>query len=137
MEQLAFLKNRCIFNGVVVLNKAMADVRKSWKKSLFFKAGFVKAYDSFNWNYLLELMTLMNFPDKWVAWVRECNTIVKANILVNGSPSWEFTLERRTTTDGPSLVFPLLNGGEGVEFACEEGRGEGVVTSGGGRERDD
>lgn len=47
-EQSAFIKNRSILDGVVILNKVIDDAKKSKTSSLLFKVDFTKAYDSIN-----------------------------------------------------------------------------------------
>lgn len=64
--QSAFVRGRCIFDGVVVLNEAIEDAKKKTKKKrLFFKVEFAKAFDSINWDFLLDVKKKMNFPDLW------------------------------------------------------------------------
>lgn len=61
---------------------------------MVFKADFAKAFDSIDWKYLLNMMEIMNFPKKWMDWMITCITTAFVNVLVNGSPSGEFNLER-------------------------------------------
>lgn len=91
--QSDFIKDRYILDGVVVLNEAIEDVRKTIEKRLFCKVDFAKAFNSVNWKYLLDMMKCMNFPEKWIMWIKECITTAKANVLVNGSLSGKFTLK--------------------------------------------
>lgn len=93
-NQSAFIKNRFILDGVVVLNEAIEDAKFSKAKRMFFKVDFAKAFDSISWEYLLDVKRKMNFPEKWVKWIFECISTARANVLVNGSPSGEFALER-------------------------------------------
>ncbi|GJU50843.1 reverse transcriptase domain, reverse transcriptase zinc-binding domain protein [Tanacetum coccineum] len=44
-------------------------MKKIKHKCLMFKVDFEKAYDSLNWEYLLEIMRLMGFGDKWCKWI--------------------------------------------------------------------
>lgn len=69
--QSAFVKGRSILDGVVVLNEIVEETRKSKKSALLFKVDFVKAYDSIEWDYLLELLEILNFPQKWNRWIKE------------------------------------------------------------------
>ena len=70
------------------------EARKLKKELLLFKVDFEKAYDSVDWGYLDEAMGKMAFPNLWRKWMRECISTATASILVNGSPTDEFHLER-------------------------------------------
>lgn len=63
-------------------------------KRLFFKVDFAKAYYSVNWNFLLEMLKNLNFPEIWVKWIKERISSARVNVFVNGSPIGEFGLER-------------------------------------------
>lgn len=39
---------------------------------MLFKVDFEKAFDSINWNFLLDLMEQMGFSRKWRAWIHGC-----------------------------------------------------------------
>lgn len=93
-SQTAFIKDRSIFYGAVLLNEAIEDARKSKVKRLFLKLDFSKAFDTISWDYLIDVMTKMGFPSRWVCWIKECLTTANANVLVNGSPSGEFEMTR-------------------------------------------
>lgn len=91
--QSAFIKGRFILDGVAILTEVVEDAKRSKKSILIFKADFAKAFDSIDWRYLLEKLELLNFPAKWIGWIKECITTTSAYVLVNGSPSGEFHLE--------------------------------------------
>jgi len=77
------------------------------KELLLFKVDFEKAYDSVDWGYLDAVMERMSFPVLWRKWIKECVSTATASVLVNGSPTDEFLLERGAATRGPSLSFSL------------------------------
>lgn len=64
--QTAFIKGRHILDGVVVLNEAIEEAKKTKGRRFIFKVDFEKAYDSINWAYLLEMLEHLNFPFKWI-----------------------------------------------------------------------
>lgn len=91
--QSAFVGNRHILDGVVVLNEAVEEAKKKMIERIFLKIDFVKAYDSVDWEYLDLMMEQFNFCSKWRSWIKECISSACATILVNGSPTNEFKLE--------------------------------------------
>ncbi|GKV23714.1 hypothetical protein SLEP1_g33413 [Rubroshorea leprosula] len=52
------------------------------------------AYDCVNWDFLDEMMTRLGFGEKWRMWIKECLQTASISILVNGSPTEEFKMER-------------------------------------------
>jgi hypothetical protein len=64
------------------------------KELILFKVDFEKAYDSVDWGYLDAVMQNMAFRVLWRKWIKECVTTATASILVNGSPTDEFPMQR-------------------------------------------
>lgn len=100
----------------MVLNEVIEEAkRKKWSR-LIFKVDFAKAYDSVEWNFLDEIMAGMNFGTKWRKWILECISTAYAAVLVNGSPSPEFKLERGLRQGDPLSPFLFLIIAEGLNI---------------------
>lgn len=93
-NQSAFVRNRLIHDGVVILNESINEVKNKKLARIFFKIDFAKAYNSVEWGFLDDIMKILEFDVKWQKWIMECVSSAKVNVLVNGSPSGEFKLER-------------------------------------------
>jgi hypothetical protein len=93
-SQTAFVKDRQILDGILIANEIVDEAKKSKKELLLFKVDFEKAYDSVDWGYLDAVMGRMDFPPLWRKWMKECVCTATASVLVNGSPTDEFPLER-------------------------------------------
>jgi hypothetical protein len=92
--QSAFVKGKQILDGMLIANEVVDEARRCNKEMLMFKVDFEKAYDSVDFNYLDTVMVKMNFPTLWRKWIAECVGTAVASVLVNGSPTEEFPLER-------------------------------------------
>nr|GFC91674.1 LINE-1 reverse transcriptase like [Tanacetum cinerariifolium] len=74
----------------------------------------------------------MGFGNKWIRWVDTCLRSASMSILVNGSPSEEFGLERGIRQGDPLSSFLFILAAEGlnaiVSEAMEKGIFRGVVV---------
>ncbi|XP_022014439.1 uncharacterized protein LOC110913930 [Helianthus annuus] len=83
-QQSAFLADRNIMDGPLILNEIMNWLKKFKKKGMFFKIDIHKAYDSVNWKFLNSIMAQMNFLTRWRSWVMATLHSARESVLVNG-----------------------------------------------------
>nr|GFA19889.1 transposon TX1 uncharacterized [Tanacetum cinerariifolium] len=130
--QNTFIKGRYILDGVLIANETIDYLKKNKGKSLIFKVDFEKAYVSITWRFLLDIMKKIGFGYKWCKWVDTCLRTSSVSVLVNGSPSEEFGLERGVRQGDPlsPFLFILATGGLNaiVTEAVEKGIFSGVVV---------
>ncbi|KAJ9558233.1 hypothetical protein OSB04_012847 [Centaurea solstitialis] len=124
--QSAFLKGRSILDGVLVANETVSYLKRLKRKALIFKVDFEKAYDSVNWDFLLDVLEYMGFGIKWRKWIRSCLNTSKISILVNGSPTDECPMERGIRQGDPLAPFLFLVVAEGLNVMVEEALEKGL-----------
>jgi hypothetical protein len=117
--QTAFVKDRQILDGILIANEVVDEARRLKKELLLFKVDFEKAYDSVDWGYLDAVMGKMGFPTLWRKWIKECITTATASVLVNGSPTDEFPLERGLRQGDPLSPFLFLLAAEGLNVLMQ------------------
>ncbi|GKU93956.1 hypothetical protein SLEP1_g7505 [Rubroshorea leprosula] len=119
-SQSAFLEGRQLVDGDLTLNELVHYLKMKKKKELLFKADFEKAFDSVNWNYLDSMHFNMGFGDKWRSWMKECLSSASFSILVNGSPTPEFKMQRGLRQGDPLSPYLFLIAAEGLHALLYE-----------------
>ncbi|KAJ0877929.1 putative RNA-directed DNA polymerase [Helianthus annuus] len=128
--QSAFLSGRFILDGPLIINEVYAWAKKTGKEIFFFKIDFEKAYDNVNWGFLISVMKQMNFPNRWCNWIEGVLGSARSSVLVNGSPTFEFSCEKGIRQGDPISPFLFLIVMEGlsslIRMACDKGMFQGV-----------
>ncbi|KAJ0589979.1 putative RNA-directed DNA polymerase [Helianthus annuus] len=129
--QTGFIEGRCILEGPLIVNEVISWAKGNKKKMFIFKIDFEKAYDSVNWKFLLSNLKAMNFPLLWRKWVGASLASSRASILVNGSPTMEFSMSRGLRQGDPISPFLFIIALEALDVimkrAVKEGIFKGVV----------
>jgi hypothetical protein len=112
--QSVFLKNRNLVDGVLVVNEVVDLAKKTGRECMVFKVDFEKAYDSVDWGFLEYMLHRFGFCYKWIRWIRACVFAGNLSVLVNGSPTKEFNIQRGLKQGDPLAPFLFLLVAEGV-----------------------
>nr|KAJ0217713.1 hypothetical protein LSAT_V11C300135570 [Lactuca sativa] len=92
--QSAFVKGRNILDGPMIVNELCTWAKKVKKQILLFKVDLEKAFDFVNWEYLESILIQMGYGDKWPMWMKGCLQSARLSVLINGSPTVEFDMEK-------------------------------------------
>jgi hypothetical protein len=112
--QSAFIPNRQILDGVLVVNELIDLAKRRKDKCLLFKVDFERAYDTVNWQFLDYMMRRMGFAEGWRRWIRACVFHSSMSVLVNGSPTNEFHVGKGLRQGDPLSPFLFLIVTEGL-----------------------
>ncbi|GJU32048.1 putative RNA-directed DNA polymerase, eukaryota, reverse transcriptase zinc-binding domain protein [Tanacetum coccineum] len=118
--QSAFISGRQILDGPLMVSKIIDWYKKKNKKLMIFKVDFEKAFDSVNWSYLDYVLLHMGFANKWRSWIRSCLFSARTSIMVNGSPTLEFSPGRGLRQGDPLSPFLFILVMEGLNLAFQE-----------------
>ena len=107
-NQTGFVKNRCIFDNVLLLWEAMALADRSVSSSTILMLDFEKAYDRVLWPFLENVMRALGLPHKW----RNCTSALyrtaTSSVLMAGSRGPAFQLQRSVRQGCPLAPYLYL-----------------------------
>ena len=83
--QSAFVKGRKISDNVLLAQDLLRDYHKpSGKPSVAAKVDIMKAYDSVSWEFMIDLLEVLDFPPNLIKWIKACLTTSKFSLNFNG-----------------------------------------------------
>ncbi|GJT35063.1 RNA-directed DNA polymerase, eukaryota, reverse transcriptase zinc-binding domain protein [Tanacetum coccineum] len=83
-----------------------------------------------NWNYLDHILDSLGFGLKWRSWIKTCLSSSRASILVNGSPTSEFSINRGLRQGDPLSPFLFILVMEGLHNAFADAVDDVIITTG-------
>lgn len=125
-SQMAFIKGRQIIDGPLMVNEIIAWAKKHKKRLLLFKVDFEKAFDTLSWAFLNSIMSQMGFSSKWLNWINSCLSSAYASVLINGSPSKEFKVERGLRQGDPLSPFLFILAIEALNIVFLEAKDKNI-----------
>ncbi|GJV11628.1 RNA-directed DNA polymerase, eukaryota [Tanacetum coccineum] len=99
---------RQIIDGLLIVDEIISWAKKYKKRLMFLKVDFEKAFDSLNWSFLFSIMEQMGFSRKWRTWTSSCLKSAFASVLINGSPTKEFKVEKGLRQGDPLSLFLFI-----------------------------
>lgn len=90
--QNAFVPTRLISDNLSLAHELLHTMKSKKSKTYYmaFKIDLEKAYDKLEWNFILNALTKLNFPQKLIGWIMTCIQSVSYSLLINGhiSDTW-------------------------------------------------
>jgi len=74
-NQSAFIPGRNIYENVILAQELVRNYhRKAGNPRCIMMVDLMKAYDSVNWDFIIQCLVCFGFPTKFINWVKECIT---------------------------------------------------------------
>ncbi|KAJ9557516.1 hypothetical protein OSB04_012130 [Centaurea solstitialis] len=119
-KQTAFVSWKNITDVPLMVNEIIVWAKRVHKSIFLFKVDFDKAFDNLSWKFLFELMKQKGFGSRWIGWMEGIITTAKVSILVNGSPTKQFQIEKGVRQGDPLSSYPFIIAIEGLIAAIKE-----------------
>lgn len=126
--QSTFIRGRNIFESILACIELVHTMKKSRSGSFIFKVDFEKAFDCVKWDFLLEMMSKMGFGSTWIRWIKECISTSSVSVLINGSPTKEFSMGHGIRQGDPLSPFLFLIVAEGLNLLLEEAKSKNMLS---------
>ncbi|GKB10976.1 RNA-directed DNA polymerase, eukaryota, reverse transcriptase zinc-binding domain protein [Tanacetum coccineum] len=120
--QTAYIKGRQIVDGPLMVNKIISCASKKKERLFVLKVDFEKAFNSLNWEFLDHTMEQMGFSFKWRGWICGCLNNAYGSILINGSPSKEFSFKKGLRQGDSLSPFLFIIAMEALHVTLQEAK---------------
>ncbi|XP_074277308.1 uncharacterized protein LOC141600949 [Silene latifolia] len=103
-EQAAFVPGRSLHENVMLTQSLVKGYqRKYLTPRCMLKVNISKAFDSIQWSFLSNMLTVLNFPATFIKWIMGCVTGTWFTLKVNGSNYGFFKGRSGVRGDLPSV----------------------------------
>lgn len=125
--QNAFLPGRQILEGAVTVTEVLDLAKRRKKSCLALKVDFEKAYDSVSWSFIDHMLHRLGFDNLWRKWMWGCYSASSMSVLINGSPTDEFTAHRGLKQGDPLAPFLFVVVAEGLAGLIKQAEETGCL----------
>jgi hypothetical protein len=83
-NQNAFIRKRPIHDNFMLVSQLITCLHKKKIPAMFVKLDISKAFDTVNWSYMLNILSHLEFGDRWRGWISTLWATSSSSFLVNG-----------------------------------------------------
>ncbi|GKA91273.1 putative RNA-directed DNA polymerase [Tanacetum coccineum] len=117
---------RQIIDGPLIDNEILAWATKKKERLFILKVDFEKAFDSLDWSFLDHVMCQMGFSSKWRTWIHGCLNSAYAWVIVNGSLTKEFKIQKGLRQGEPLSPFLFIIAMEAFHVTIQEAKANSI-----------
>ena len=95
LNQSAFVKDRLLMENVLLASELVKNYHNdSVTERCAMKIDVSKAFDSVQWSFLLKVLAALNFPEKFITWIKKCIELASFSVQINGELAGYFNSKR-------------------------------------------
>ncbi|XP_050217747.1 uncharacterized protein LOC126668601 [Mercurialis annua] len=126
-NQFGFIKGRSIHDCHSIATEVVNLCCNRREKTLLIKLDFHKAFDSVSWLFILKILEEMHFDTTWIQWIKSLLGSSQLSVLINGSPSDNFYMEKGVRQGDPLSPMLFVIAAEGFKAIIEKAKHEGLL----------
>ena len=107
-DQSAYIKGRYMGNNIRLVSDVIELFSKQNRSGLVLTIDFEKAFDSLNWDFLIEVLKYYNFGSSFIKWVQLMYTLPTAHIKNNGYISQSVDISRGIRQGCPASAILFI-----------------------------
>jgi exonuclease III len=105
--QTGYVPGRQVNDNSRMIEELIHAINNEDERAYLITLDAQKAFDSVDHNYILKLLKVYGFPDKYISWVKVIYTNLKATVLVNGYFTEKFDI-KQSVKQGDALSCALF-----------------------------
>lgn len=110
---------------ILIANEIVDWWRCSKQQGVIIKLDVKKAFDKINWKFLLTILKLKGFSNKWINWIYGCISSLGYSILINGSPRGYTSKQSRQGDHLSPFLFVLAM--DYLSSLIDDAQSKGVI----------
>lgn len=125
-SQSAFIKGRSIMDNTLLMQELVRDYhRDQGPPRCAIKLDIMKAYYRVDWDFLIAVVTHMEFPLQYIHWVSACASTPRFSIVINGELKGFFLGRRGLRQGDPISPYLFLLVMDAFSFILQSRIGQG------------
>ena len=127
-NQYGFIKSRTIQDCIAWCFEYIHQCQQSKRPIIILKLDFAKAFHTVEHNAIIQVMSHMGFPGKWLEWINLIFSSGYSSILLNGVPEKQFKCKRAVRQGDPLSPLLFFIAAELLQFVINDAYQNGHLT---------
>ena len=124
--QFAFVPGRSISDNILLAQELLRNYHRSdTRPRCILQVDNLKSYDPVKWSFLLNLLSKLGFPSKFIGWIQQCITTLKFSVSINGELAGFFGSSRGLRQGDPLSSYLFVLTMDALSMLAQKRIGEG------------